>query len=396
MLSFTGKGIKFPALSPEGREIRVWPRPDELFVPLCSPAGEAVRLLIPAGGHVERYAPLAEGARLSVYAPFSGRVSGFVRREIAGETQLLAHLIPDSDQPEERVYASAERPDWEGLLAFAQKASILEKCSGLPLFSQLERLPALGRFAVCTADDGPDAFSSTLVLDRFFREVASAADWLSAAVGADYSFAVGNPYLKARLKSRYPDVQVCSAGRRYPVRWFLKKALGADILLLDAVALLQLFRAVAHGQPAVSSLVSVSEGAAPTVWEVPVGTPCGALFGHPLPAGKQLVLGGGMSGRLCTPETPVTPGTAAVSLLAEERPTPTDCIGCGLCCRVCPTGAYPLYLWEEALRGGFSAGYGAEGCIGCGACTYVCPARLPLARTVERAQTALREEAAHV
>lgn len=397
MLSFTGKGIKFPAVLPEGKEIRSWPLPDELFVPLCPPTGERTRLLVSAGMHIERYASLAEGEHLSVYAPFSGTVAGFVRRKMAGELQLLARLIPDAQQPAAKVYASAERPDWDRLLSCAGTASILEMFSGRPLFSQLERLPEVRRFVICTVDNGPQAVSSAAVLGCFFREIVSAAGWLAAATGAHYSFAIGNPYVKAGLKSRYPDADICLAGRRYPARWFLRRKFGPDVLFLDAVSLLHLFRAVAYGHPAVSSFVSVSGNGTSAVWEVPVGTLCGSLFPSFSSEEGRIVSGEGISGIVCAPDTPVTMTTTCVALLPERPQVSTDCIGCGLCCRVCPAGVYPLFVWEGALqKDPRAADYGAERCIGCDACSYICPARLPLSRTVQRVKTAMEEETANV
>jgi electron transport complex protein RnfC len=133
-------------------------------------------------------------------------------------------------------------------------------------------------------------------------------------------------------------------------------------------------RAIRHGEPLVSRVVTVSGLGIrePANVEVPLGTPledllafCGGL--HPVPS---LLIGGGpmMGTPMPSLQAPVVKGTSGVLALtsAEINDGPeAPCIRCGSCVTACPCGLVPVEMAQLVKRGKLdeAKGIGLQDCI---------------------------------
>jgi electron transport complex protein RnfC len=149
-----------------------------------------------------------------------------------------------------------------------------------------------------------------------------------------------------------------------------------------------IFRAVAHGEPLLSRVVTLSGNmATPGNFEVLIGTPIRELLslGEPRANTDRYLMGGPMMGvTLLTLDTPVVKGTNCILAgspdLFPPPPPEMPCIRCGACALACPAELQPfeLYWFSRAKIFGKAQEYDLFDCIECGCCSYVCPSRIPL------------------
>jgi electron transport complex protein RnfC len=148
------------------------------------------------------------------------------------------------------------------------------------------------------------------------------------------------------------------------------------------------FRAVEHGEPLVSRVLTLSGNMAkPGNFEVLIGTPIRELLplAGPHADTDRYLMGGPMMGvALQTLDTPVIKGTncilAGSPALFPPPPPEMPCIRCGACALACPAELQPfeLYWFSRAKIFGKAQEYSLFDCIECGCCSYVCPSRIPL------------------
>jgi electron transport complex protein RnfC len=149
-------------------------------------------------------------------------------------------------------------------------------------------------------------------------------------------------------------------------------------------------RAVVHGEPLLSRMVTLAGDAIPQPrnLEVLLGTPVAFLLGHVearLDAVERLVMGGPMMG-FTLPSDAVPVVKTSNCLLAQTRaeappPRPArPCIRCGACNEVCPAGLLPQQLYWHARAKDFDKvqDHALFDCIECGCCAAVCPSDIPL------------------
>ena len=148
------------------------------------------------------------------------------------------------------------------------------------------------------------------------------------------------------------------------------------------------WRAIAHGEPVISRLVTVSGNVdAPRNYEVLIGTPMDELLklANPHPDTDGIVMGGPMMGFL-VPNNQVPVVKATNCLIAHSPrifpPAPPEmpCIRCGACAQACPHELQPfeMYWFSRAKNFGKTQEYHIFDCIECGCCSFVCPSRIPL------------------
>jgi len=148
------------------------------------------------------------------------------------------------------------------------------------------------------------------------------------------------------------------------------------------------FRAVEHGEPLVSRVLTLSGNMAhPGNFDVLIGTPIRELLplAEPRADTDRYLMGGPMMGvALQSLDMPVVKGTncilAGSPVLFPPPPPEMPCIRCGACAQACPAELQPfeLYWFSRARIFGKAQEYDLFDCIECGCCSYVCPSRIPL------------------
>ncbi|HMM47241.1 MAG TPA: electron transport complex subunit RsxC [Thiobacillaceae bacterium] len=149
-----------------------------------------------------------------------------------------------------------------------------------------------------------------------------------------------------------------------------------------------LARAVFHGEPLISRLVTVTGHVLrPQNFEVLIGTPMRTLISL---AGERdgttgVLMGGPMMGvPMPVTDVPVVKATNCILVKSDALfpplPKPLPCIRCTRCAEACPAALQPQELFRFAKAGDFGRAqeYHLFDCIECGCCSYVCPSNIPL------------------
>ncbi|WPC03965.1 electron transport complex subunit RsxC [Pseudomonas benzenivorans] len=261
--------------------------------------------------------------------------------------------------------------------------------------------------------------------DRLMRERAAAlieaADYLATLLGiAQTRFGVetNKPEAMAALRSaarqaRTP-VEIRPLPTRYPAggqplmikslsgRNLAPGARPADIgvLALNVATLYALGRAVFHGEPLISRVLTLTGGCEyPGNVEVPIGYPVSALraVAGAFAEGQMIQVGGPMMGQPLPDPAAVISKTSSCLIFGAERYLPAaepaaSCIRCNRCVDVCPMSLRPLDLYSaaqnqdqpnlQALR--------LDDCIECGSCSSTCPSNLPLRDSFRQSKREMR------
>jgi electron transport complex protein RnfC len=74
--------------------------------------------------------------------------------------------------------------------------------------------------------------------------------------------------------------------------------------------------------------------------------------------------------------------------LDAQKPEPSNCIRCGKCVDICPSGLQPLRISRNSLLRRFeeAEAYNAMDCIECGSCSFICPSKRPLVDAIRVAK----------
>lgn len=297
-----------------------------------------------------------------------------------------------------------EHPDAPGvndIIEIAKAAQIVDERDGKPLHRKLLRANGKAVAVVADAvDDEPYVSSKIAPLLQYKEEVLGGLRLCEQVAGTDNVFIMVYKMitdLETRIPGRIGDVKVVRLRGGYPASPHvgkLKVGPGRK-LIVGCGALIHLFRAVRYARRQSTVFITVAGNcvANPMNLEVSMGITiaqvlerCGLVAGP-----TRVVCGGPMTGIaiMDADNTLVTHTTRAVLALREnERDAHYNCIGCGRCEQVCPSGLNPMYI-HRFVENSYYANlreFDAHLCTGCGICSYICPSRLTVSVSVQKAK----------
>ena len=420
LFKFKG-GVKPPTNKAQslGKAIAQAPLPSRLVVPLHQSIGGTPRPVVQAGDKVLKGQLIGEAdgwISAAVHAPTSGtviEVAMQVQPHPSGLDAMCVVIEPDGKDewiPRQALDYKALTP--EQVREHLQQAGVVGL--GGAVFPTHGKLTAsktvpMEEMVINGAECEPFITCDDLLMRERAEEVVrgvgifrdllrpkrvligiednkpEAAEAMRAAVKA-----VGENFEVIQVPTLYPAggakqlIRVLT-GKEVPAS---KRSTDLGVQCFNVATAYTAWRAIAHGEPVVSRLVTVTGNVhEPRNYEVLIGTPMGELLklATPHPDTDGIVMGGPMMGFL-VPDDKVPVVKATNCLIAHsERLFPPKapempCIRCGSCAQACPHELQPfeMYWFSRAKNFGKTQEYHIFDCIECGCCSFVCPSRIPL------------------
>lgn len=244
------------------------------------------------------------------------------------------------------------------------------------------------------------------ILQPSKRTIIGVEDDKPQAIAALRTAAQGTPIEVVSFPTKYP-----SGGEKQIIQILTGKEVPSPGLPIDIGIICQnigtaiaIYRAVCHGKPLISRIVTVTGHACqqPSNLEVLIGTPVDYLLENcqfQEDQCERLIMGGPMMGfTLNHTHVPVLKTTnclLAASKQAMPPPPPAQpCIRCGLCAEACPASLLPQQLYWFARGKAYDKleEHRLIDCIECGACSYVCPSHIPLVQYYRASKATIRKQ----
>jgi len=439
-------GLVLPAMKPVPAPVRRLPLPGQLRVPLLQHAGAEAEACVAVGDRVRRFQRIGRRAAdtlgADVHAPAAGVVVAIERGPVAMPgTPDATHVViaVDADAAQAWVSGDGESQDDARMPALDPQArpvdALRQRLAEAGLvglggagFPTAEKLSLTHRLLILNgAECEPVVACDEALLRERADEVVAGGRLLARLCGATRLVLA----MEQRMASALPAVQAAIAANvdgdvqrlrvelallpdRYPAggeRQLIQALTGEEVpdgglprdlgvLVQNVATAAAAWRAVVHGEPQVSRLVTVGgDGVShAATFEVLLGTPASHLaeaVGGWRDDATVLRAGGPMMG-VALPHDDVAVIKTTIALTAWCGPvspdvgagssaprSPLPCIRCGDCADACPSRLQPQLLHGRLkasdggdLGGALALGLGA--CIECGACDAVCPSAIPL------------------
>ncbi|MBY4678321.1 electron transport complex subunit RsxC [Marinobacterium arenosum] len=395
--------------------------------PIQQIAVKGLRIAVPLGDGRRQVEPCVVAGQQVLKGELIGRgepMSLWAHASTSGRVAAIERAYPaDRDQPVPVVIIEADGRDrW----IERQPVNTPQNAAELAQFSLQMGLIGLGGAGFPTGIKIAGSQQSDLLLingaecepfvtcdDRLMREradtIIAAADYLSRVleiaqvrIGVEPNKPEALAALNAAVAATGSRVQICRLPHRYPAggQPMLVKSLSGrtlspgmlpaevGVMVLNVATLHALGRAVFHGEPLVSRVVTLTGDVdKPGNVEVPIGMPVPALLAAAQPRDQQrgVQVGGPMMGReLSHPNAVISKTSSCLIVRCDDlfppRPPAGDCIRCNRCVDVCPMALQPLKLYAASQRADRITLQQEQlaACIECGACSHVCPSNLPL------------------
>jgi electron transport complex protein RnfC len=172
-----------------------------------------------------------------------------------------------------------------------------------------------------------------------------------------------------------------------------KRSYERGVIVHNVATINAIAKAVFEGEPLISRVTTLTgDIKEPKNLLVKVGTPIIDILDHfeiDKNDIRKVVIGGIMMGTsLPTTEAPVTKRTSSIIVFSKSKyksfKRRTDCIKCSRCILACPVRLHPVLIYNAIDKGDLEKAKRLyiKDCIACGICSYVCPSGIPLAGTI--------------
>lgn len=432
LYSFHG-GLTLPARceATAGRPIMDAGVPPELVLPLMQHIGEPARPLVKPGEHISRNQVIATPTgkvSAAMHAPASGTVTAIESRPIPHPSGLESGcIVIETDSEATTSLPAGPASDYLDRDPALLREQVLQAGivglggAGFPTHAKLDSARSSVELLVingvecepCIACDNrlmqeyaTEIIEGTKILQRITRP---AQCLVAVEAGMDAAEQAMREALRQQDNTgielvRVPDIYP-SGGERQLIRILTGREVPSQGIPADIGIICQnvgtakaVYDAVAHDQPLVSRIVTVTGGgiAEPRNVSALIGTPVSQLVeacGGYTRDVDRLVVGGPMMGyTIHSDAIPITKTTNCImAVTREEMPPPPPaqpCIRCGKCTDVCPAELLPQQLYWYARSGNHDAvqDYDLFDCIECGLCAHVCPSHIPLVQYYRHAK----------
>jgi electron transport complex protein RnfC len=399
--------------------IAVAPLPSRLVVPLHQSIGGTPRPVVQAGDQVLKGQLIGQAdgwISAAVHAPTSGtvlEVAMHMQPHPSGLDALCVVIEPDGKEQwidrQPFDYASATP---EAVREYLQRSGVVGLGGAVfPTHGKLtpSKTVPMEELVINGAECEPFITCDDLLMreraEEVVRGVAIFRDLLQpkkVLIGIEDNKPEAAAAMRAAVQTVGEDFAVVQVPTLYPaggakqlIRVLTGKEVPAakrstdlGVQCFNVATAYTAWRAIAHGEPVVSRLVTVTGNVHhPRNYEVLIGAPMDEVLklAEPHPDTDGIVMGGPMMGFL-VPERQVPVVKATNCLIAHsERLFPPKapempCIRCGACAQACPHELQPfeMYWFSRAKNFGKTQEYNIFDCIECGCCSFVCPSRIPL------------------
>ena len=418
--------------------IATLPLPAQLVLPLSQHIGAAAKPLVQPGDQVLKGQLLAEAVGFvsaPVHAPTSGTIAAIEDRAIphpSGRTAPCIVLAPDGREewvPRQVTVDYRTLPP-EALLELIRNAGIVGLGgAGFPSAVKLGARQAIHTLIINGTECEPYITADDILMQERAADILAGVEIMAHILGHPATVLIGvednKPLaieaLQAAAKAIDSSVEVVEFPTKYPSggeKQLIQILTGQEVpsggLPADLGIVCQnvgtahaVYRAVAHGEPLISRITTVTGKACTRNgnYKVLLGTPISHLLAHSGFDAKRctrLVMGGPMMGfTLADDSVPVVKTTNCIIAGSSAEfpawtPPAQACIRCGLCAEACPASLLPqqLYWYAQAQNVERLEAHNLFDCIECGACAYVCPSNIPLVQYYRGAKSEIRKQEA--
>lgn len=414
--------------------------PPEFILPIRQHMGGHAELLVEVGDQVLKGQRLTQSDNPScvpIHAPTSGTITGIEERSVAHPSGLNERCILIKSDFEDRWIEKKPLHNYQHhkadeVLAFIHDAGVTGLGgAGFPTRIKLDKGSGdtqIKTLIINGAECEPYISADDALMRERANDILSGVEvlaWLVKPTEILFAIEDNKPTainaVREALKQHptLSDLELIPVPTIYPTggeKQLIQVLTGLEvpsggiakdigILCHNTGTAYAIHRAIEHGEPLISRIVTVAGKAIPQPanFEVYLGTPFSELLAY---AGQdkqktfRLIMGGPLMGMdIRNTDVPVIKTTNCIIAATEKEmpntPEQQACIRCGACEDVCPASLLPqqLYWYIQAKDFKTTEDYQLFDCIECGACAYVCPSHIPLVHYYRYGKSEIKAEA---
>ena len=403
------------------KSIERMPAPKTVYISLAQHIGKPSKVAVTAGERVKKGQMVGEEVGFISACVYSS-VSGVVKeiKTITTPFGAAEYVVIENDGLEEEIsLPPIDKDSGAEISERVRKAGIVGLGgAGFPTYVKMATNDKIDTVLINGAECEPYLTCDHRSMIERPEELVKGARYMAKALNAR-NIVIGieeNKPDAIKILGGFDDITVVPLKKKYPqgsekqiIYACLKRKVApgklpssAGVCVFNVQTALQTYEAIELNKPLYERVMTVTgEGIKePKNVIVRNGTPyseildyCGGLTDGAV----KLIAGGPMMGKILPSVSGYARKTDSGLLVLSEKETsllsPTACINCGRCRKVCPMRLMPMYIDLYTRTGNYERAddYGVSNCFECGTCAYVCPAKRDLVGSVQLCKRKLRE-----